>query len=152
MAITGLPTTAFPPRFLAKRSYCTVSGKAPFSHLIYPVPVNGGLGMHVTLDLQGQARLGPNVEWVEREDYSVSSSIVPIFKKSSEGFWPGIRDRDISPAYAGLGPKIHGPETASADFYVQNCNTIGTTGLINLFGIESPGLTASLALARYVVG
>jgi L-2-hydroxyglutarate oxidase LhgO len=150
-AISGYGSAHLPARFLAKGSYCNVSGKSPFSRLIYPLPVPGALGIHVTLDLQSRARLGPDIEWVEHEDYSVSESAAGRFAAACEGFWPAVRSRAITPAYAGLRPKIHGPGKASADFVIQTAHDHGVKGLVNLFGIESPGLTASLAIARHVV-
>lgn len=149
-AITSLPPEAFPPRFLAKGSYCDVSGKAPFTHLIYPIPVAGGLGIHVTLDLQGRARLGPNVEWIDQENYSVSQSLAAEFQKACEGFWPKIRHRNVTPSYCGIRPKISGPDQSVSDFHIKTGSLIGAPRLINLFGIESPGLTSGLAIARYV--
>ncbi len=149
-AITSLPAEAFPPRFLAKGSYCDVSGKAPFTHLIYPIPVAGGLGIHVTLDLQGRARLGPNVEWIDQENYSVSQSLAAEFQKACEGFWPKIRHRNITASYCGIRPKISGPDQSVSDFHIKTGSSIGAPRLINLFGIESPGLTSALAIARYV--
>jgi L-2-hydroxyglutarate oxidase LhgO len=150
MALTSLPTANFPPRFLAKGSYCSVSGKAPFTHLIYPIPVPGALGIHVTLDMQGHARLGPNIEWVDHENYTVSETIVLEFLKACEGFWPGIRDRAISTAYCGIRPKISGPNERALDFYIATGHSLGAPRLVNLFGIESPGLTSALAISRYV--
>lgn len=149
-SIAGLDPLLLPPRFLAKGSYCSVSGKSPFSHLIYPVPVPGALGTHVTVDMQGRARLGPNIEWVEEEDYSVSDRIVPEFVAAVEGYWPGIRDREVTASYCGIRPKVHGPNQNAADFVIQGPKTHGVTGLVNLFGIESPGLTSSLAIADFV--
>ncbi len=150
MALTGLSSSYFPPRYLAKGSYCNVSGKLPFSHLIYPLPVPGALGIHVTLDMQGAAKLGPSIEWVDREDHTVSEHIIPEFRKAFEGFCPKIRDRRISAAYCGIRPKISGPNTNAADFFIETGKSIGAPTLINLLGIESPGLTSSLAIARHV--
>ena len=151
-AMNGYDTAHLPPRFLAKGNYCNIAGRSPFSRLVYPIPVPGALGIHVTLDLQGRARLGPNIEWIDHEDYSVSDAIIPEFTRACEGFWPGIRSREIATAYCGIRPKIHGPDKASADFLIQGPQTHGIPGMVNLFGIESPGLTSSLALASYVRG
>ena len=138
MALDSLPTANFPPRFLAKGSYCSVSGKAPFKHLIYPVPVQGALGIHVTLDMQGDARLCPNIEWVDHESYTVSETIVPEFLKACEAFWPGIRDRAISTAYRGIRPKISGPNESVSDFYIATGHSLGAPRLVNLFLGSSP--------------
>jgi L-2-hydroxyglutarate oxidase LhgO len=150
-AICGFDPRHLPPRHLAKGSYCNVSGKSPFSHLVYPVPVPGALGVHVTLDMQGGARLGPNIEWVDDEDYAVSDSIIPEFRRACEGFWPGVRDRELATAYAGIRPKICSPDQTSADFLIQTSSEHGVEGLINLFGIESPGLTSAMAIANHVL-
>ncbi len=149
-AIDGVDKTRLPQRFLAKGSYCSVSGRSPFSHLIYPIPVPGALGIHVTLDLGGRIRLGPNIEWVEVLDYGVAQSIVPQFAEACLKFWPGIKDREISPAYCGIRPKLHGTEAGFADFVIEGPRQHGVAGLVNLFGIESPGLTSSLAIGRHV--
>ena len=148
--LEGYDRSLLPPRFLAKGSYCNVVGRSPFSRLIYPIPVPGALGTHVTLDQQGRARLGPNIEWVESENYYVSDRIVEEFAKACEGFWPGVRDRELTPAYCGIRPKVHGPQEAFADFIIQGPDAHGVPGLVNLFGIESPGLTSSLAVANRV--
>ena len=149
-AIAGIDKASLPPRFLAKGSYCSVSGRSPFRHLIYPVPVPGALGTHVTLDLNGAVRLGPNLEWVTELDYSVSDSIAAQFAGACQGFWPGVRDRELTPSYCGIRPKLHGPGTSFADFMVHGPDQHGVDGLVNLFGIESPGLTSSLAIGRLV--
>lgn len=150
-AIDGYDVRHLPPRFLAKGSYCSVSGTSPFHHLIYPIPVPGALGVHVTLDMQGQARLAPDIEWVEDEDYSVSNSIAFKFIKACEGFWPEVNLRKLTASYAGIRPKIHAEGQKSADFLVQSSQCHGVSGLINLFGIESPGLTSSIAISNYLL-
>ncbi|MGH7152362.1 MAG: NAD(P)/FAD-dependent oxidoreductase, partial [Acetobacteraceae bacterium] len=129
----------------------TLSGRSPFSRLIYPVPVPGGLGVHLTVDLGGQARFGPDVEWIDRIDYTVDPARAEKFYAAVRRYWPGLRDGALQPGYAGIRPKIVPPSVASQDFVVQGPQTHGVRGLINLFGIESPGLTASLALADYVL-
>ena len=149
--LKGYVDAHLPPQFFAKGSYCNVSGKSPFSHLIYPIPVAGALGIHLTLDMQGKIRLGPNIEWVAEEDYSVSHAIETEFARACESFWPELREREISSAYSGVRPKIHGPATKWADFMIQGPSTHNVRGLVNLFGIESPGLTASLAIAEHVL-
>ena len=151
-SLAGYDMRHLPPRFLAKGNYCSVSGKAPFQRLIYPIPVAGALGIHLTLDLGGAARLGPNIEWVTELDYGVPPDIAEKFKLACAGFWPGIATRELTPSYCGIRPKVHGPEQAFGDFIVQGPKTHGVPGLVNLFGIESPGLTSSLALARHVAG
>jgi L-2-hydroxyglutarate oxidase LhgO len=148
-SLAGLPE-CLPPRFLAKGSYCSVSGKSPFQRLVYPVPVPGALGIHVTLDLQGALRLGPDITWVDRLDYSVADDIPARFFESCRRFWPGIDGRALAPSYCGIRPKIHGPDQNFADFRIDGVEIHGLRGLVNLFGIESPGLTSALAIARHV--
>ncbi len=149
--IVGMPPERVPAAYYAKGSYFTLTGRAPFSRLIYPVPVPGGLGVHLTIDLGGQARFGPDVEWVDRIDYMVDPARAEKFYAAVRRYWPGLKDGAIQPGYAGIRPKIVPPSVASQDFVIQGPQTHGVPGLINLFGIESPGLTASLALADHVV-
>jgi L-2-hydroxyglutarate oxidase LhgO len=149
-AVAGFDSRRLPPRFLAKGSYCTVSGRSPFSHLIYPMPVPGALGTHVTLDMSGAVRLGPDIAWISEIDYRVSSAIEAVFAKACASYWPGVRDRVLTASYCGVRPKIHGPDQSFADFAIEGAASHGVPGLVNLFGIESPGLTASLAIAEYV--
>jgi L-2-hydroxyglutarate oxidase LhgO len=151
-AVEGIDAGSLPPRFLAKGNYCTVSGRSPFARLIYPIPVPGALGTHVTLDLDGHIRLGPNIEWVDQLEYSVSVDVAAQFRIACRSFWPGVEDREITPSYCGIRPKVHGPDQAFADFVIDGPSRNGVPGLVNLFGIESPGLTSSLAIARYAVG
>ena len=139
-----------PPRYLAKGSYCSVSGKSPFTHLVYPVPVAGALGIHATLDLAGGLRLGPDIQWVDTVRYILSPALSEVFAASVSSYWPAVRDRALTSSYCGIRPKIHSPQEAFADFMIQGTADHGVQGLVNLFGIESPGLTASLALARHV--
>jgi L-2-hydroxyglutarate oxidase LhgO len=148
--VDGLPARHVPKAFYAKGSYFTLSGRAPFSRLIYPVPEPGGLGVHLTLDLGGQARFGPDVEWVDAPDYRVDPRRADAFYARIRAYWPGLTDGALSPGYAGVRPKICGPGEPAADFRVDGPEKHGVPGLINLFGIESPGLTASLALAEDV--
>ncbi len=136
------------PRQFAKGSYFSLAGAAPFSRLVYPVPSQGGLGVHLTLDLAGQARFGPDVEWVEREDYDVESHRADSFYAEVRRYWPELPDGALQPAYAGIRPKLHGPGELAPDFLVQREDDHGVHGLVNLLGIESPGLTACLALAE----
>ncbi len=149
--ITGMPSERVPRAYYAKGNYFTLSGRSPFSRLIYPVPVPGGLGVHLTIDLGGQARFGPDVQWIEAVDYSVDPARAERFYAAVRRYWPALPDHVLQPGYAGIRPKIVPPEIAAQDFVVQGPRTHGVSGLINLFGIESPGLTASLALADYVV-
>jgi L-2-hydroxyglutarate oxidase LhgO len=139
-----------PDAYLAKGNYFSLAGRSPFSRLIYPVPEPGGLGVHLTLDLGMQARFGPDVEWVQTEDYSVNPQRAEVFYQAIRQYWPGLKDESLQPAYAGIRPKIVPQGAADADFQVQGPAEHGINGLVNLFGIESPGLTASLALAEWV--
>lgn len=148
--ITGYPEALLPPRFLAKGSYFSVSGRSPFRHLVYPMPVAGALGIHLTLDLANQVKLGPDIEWVDTADYVVDPSRETAFRNAVGRYWPGVADRTLYPGYSGLRPKIHGPDAVFADFVVQGPREHGVSGLVNLFGIESPGLTSSLAIADYI--
>lgn len=148
--IEGLAPGLVPREYFAKGSYFTLPGRAPFSRLVYPVPVAGGLGVHLTLDLGGQARFGPDVEWVEEIDYRVNPARAAGFYAAIRRYWPELPDGVLEPAYAGIRPKIVPPEVAGQDFVIQGPETHGVAGLVNLFGIESPGLTASLALAEMV--
>lgn len=149
--IAGLNPALVPRSYYAKGSYFTLPGRSPFSRLIYPVPVPGGLGVHLTLDLAGQARFGPDVEWVEEIDYRVDPTRAEGFYAAIRRYWPGLPEGGLMPAYAGIRPKIVPPGAPAQDFVIQGPQTHGLMGLINLFGIESPGLTASLALAEMVV-
>ncbi|MBV9118779.1 MAG: NAD(P)/FAD-dependent oxidoreductase [Acetobacteraceae bacterium] len=149
--IVGMPPERVPTAYYAKGNYFTLTGRSPFSRLIYPVPVPGGLGVHLTIDLGGQARFGPDVEWVDRIEYTVDPARAEKFYAAVRRYWPDLKDGAIQPGYAGIRPKIVPPSVAAQDFVVQGPQTHGVPGLVNLFGIESPGLTASLALADYVV-
>ena len=140
------------PTQLAKGNYFSLSGAAPFSRLVYPVPSHGGLGVHLTLDLGGQARFGPDVEWIDREDYDVDPHRADSFYAEVRKYWPELQDRALQPAYAGIRPKLHGPGKAAPDFLIQREDAHGLPGLVNLLGIESPGLTACLALAEEAAG
>ena len=149
-AIQDVPPETIPPAYFCRGVYFTLSGKTPFRHLVYPVPPPGGLGVHITLDLAGQARFGPDVEWISSVDYTVNPSRGEAFYAAVRRYWPGLRDGALQPGYAGIRPKISGPTEPAADFVVQGPSTHGVPGLVNLYGIESPGLTASLALADEV--
>lgn len=149
-ALHGMPQALVPPLFMAKGNYYSLRGRAPFSRLVYPVPEPGGLGVHLTLDLGGQARFGPDVEWVESEDYRVDPRRADAFEEEIRRYWPGLPEGALQPAYAGIRPKISGPGESAADFVLQGPAQHGQAGLMHLFGIESPGLTASLALGERV--
>ncbi|MHA3904606.1 NAD(P)/FAD-dependent oxidoreductase [Castellaniella sp. WN] len=150
-AIDGLPPDSIPAGRYAKGNYYALSGKAPFSRLIYPVPEPGGLGVHLTLDLGGQARFGPDVEWVDAIDYSVDPARADGFYAAIRRYWPDLRDGALRPDYAGIRPKLAVPAGQDADFVIQDVRTHGVPGLVNLYGIESPGLTACLAIADEVI-
>jgi L-2-hydroxyglutarate oxidase LhgO len=148
-SIAGLPRETIPPLRYAKGNYFQLLGRAPFTRLIYPVPETGGLGVHLTLDLGGQAKFGPDVEWVERLDYTVDAARGARFYAAIRTYWPALPDDALVPGYAGIRPKL--PATDSvADFMIQGKDAHGVEGLINLYGIESPGLTSSLAIGEYV--
>lgn len=147
----GLGAAHVPVAHYAKGNYFTLSGKAPFSRLIYPVPEAAGLGVHLTLDLGGQAKFGPDVQWVDSpDDLAVDPSRGDAFYAEVRRYWPGLRDGALVPGYAGMRPKIHGPDAAAADFVIQGPSVHGIAGLVNLFGIESPGLTSALAIGEHV--
>lgn len=148
--IEGMPEGSVPSLRLAKGNYFTLVGRSPFTRLIYPVPVPGGLGTHLTLDLAGKARFGPDVEWIEKVDYGVDPTRAKLFSAAIRRYWPGLEDGRLQPGYAGIRPKI-APYGASQDFMIQDRRSHGVPGLINLFGIESPGLTSSLAIADHVL-
>lgn len=147
-SIKGVPPQTVPQLKYAKGNYFTLSGKTSFRHLVYPVPVAGGLGTHLTLDLAGQARFGPDVEWVDAINYDVDARSKDSFVKAIARYWPRISDFELHASYAGIRPKLDA--SGAQDFAVQTPNDHGIAGLYNLYGIESPGLTASLALADYV--
>jgi L-2-hydroxyglutarate oxidase LhgO len=147
--IHGLPASFVPPAYLSKGSYFTLAGPAPFRRLVYPVPIPGGAGVHLTLDLAGQARFGPDVEAVERIDYTVQPERARAFYAAIRRYWPALPVGALQPGYAGIRPKIV-PADQTQDFVIQGPAQHGLDGLINLFGIESPGLTASLAVAESV--
>ena len=146
----GLPAAGRPRQFFAKGSYFSLAGRTPFTHLVYPLPEPGGLGVHLTLDLAGQARFGPDVEWVDGLDYQVEPQRAEGFYAAIRRYWPGLSDGALQPAYSGIRPKISGPGEPAADFRIDGPAQHGVPGLVNLFGIESPGLTACLAIADEV--
>jgi L-2-hydroxyglutarate oxidase LhgO len=148
--IDGYAREHAPRELYAKGNYYALTRRSPFSRLVYPVPEPGGLGVHLTLDLAGQARFGPDVEWVDAIDYRVDPARGERFYAAIRRYWPGLQDGALAPGYAGIRPKISGPGEPAADFVIQGPDVHGVPGLVNLFGIESPGLTASIALADHV--
>ena len=155
--IDGLGAAHIPRAWFAKGNYYALAGRSPFSRLVYPVPEPGGLGVHLTLDLAGQARFGPDVEWLDVTspdaiDYAVDPARSALFYAAIRRYWPSLPDGALAPAYSGVRPKLQGPGEPARDFMLQGPEAHGVAGLVNLFGIESPGLTASLAIAVEVLG
>jgi len=150
-SISGIPAARVPPLHYAKGNYFSLAGRSPFSRLVYPVPEAGGLGVHISIDLAGQARFGPDVEWIEDIAYDVDPRRADGFYAEVRRYWPGLRDGALQPAYSGIRPKLGPAGTPAADFVVEGPEDHGVPGLVNLFGIESPGLTASPAIAACVV-
>ena len=146
----GVPGRAIPELWYARGRYFTYSGAAPFSHLVYPLPEPGGLGIHLTLDLAGGARFGPDVCWLDSPDYSVDPGAATDFAAAIRRWWPALEESRLLPGYAGVRPKLVGPGMGEGDFRIDGPSVHGVAGLINLFGIESPGLTACLAIAGVV--
>jgi L-2-hydroxyglutarate oxidase LhgO len=147
----GYPAERVPPLVLCKGNYFSYAGKPVFSRLIYPVPVDGGIGIHITLDLAGRMRFGPDVEWLQREDYAVDPARAEAFYARIRSYWPNLPDNALMPAYSGIRPKLSGPGVPQQDFMIDGPLQHGLPGLVNLFGIESPGLTSSLSIADEVV-
>lgn len=149
--LEGFPEERVPPSYYCKGNYYSLSGcRAPFSSLIYPAPEQAGLGVHLTLDLAGQARFGPDVEWIERIDYDVDPGRSDGFYAAVRKYWPGLPDGALQPGYAGIRPKVQAPGEPAADYVIQGPADHGVPGLVNLFAIESPGMTSSLAIADHV--
>lgn len=148
--IEGVPAESVPRQVLAKGHYFGCLGRPAFSRLIYPAPVEGGLGIHLTVDLAGRMRFGPDVEWVERAEYTVDPARAPAFEAAIRRYWPGLPTGRLTPDYAGIRPKLSGPGEPARDFVVDGPAEHGLTGLVQLFGIESPGLTSALSLAEDV--
>jgi L-2-hydroxyglutarate oxidase LhgO len=149
-AIDGVPAGTIPPTYYAIGHYYTLSGKAPFNRLVYPVARQDWLGVHVTIDLGGQVKFGPDFAWIDRIDYTFDESREQAFYAAIRRYYPGLKDGALHPGYTGIRPKIHGPGTPGPDFMIQGPRDHGIPGLVNLYGIESPGLTSSLAIAEYV--
>jgi L-2-hydroxyglutarate oxidase LhgO len=153
-AIDGFPSAHIPEIHLAKGNYFSLSGRAPFRHLIYPLPEPGGLGVHVTPDLGGQVKFGPDVEWLPHDapiDFAVDPRRADLFVDIIRRYWPALPDDALVPAYSGIRPKLSGPKDPAADFMIAGPRDHGVAGLVNLFGIDSPGLTSSMAIAEHVV-
>ncbi len=151
-ALADFPKAHVPPGYLCKGNYFTLTGvKSPFRRLIYPAPEQAGLGVHVTLDLAGQARFGPDVEWVDTIDYNVDPKRADSFYAAIRRYWPGLPDGALAPGYAGMRPKLQRKGEPARDFVIEGPADHGVPGVVNLYGIESPGLTASLAIADMVV-
>jgi L-2-hydroxyglutarate oxidase LhgO len=148
--LEGFPSDRGPRQWLAKGNYFTLTPRPPFRRLIYPVPEPGGLGVHLTLDLAGRARFGPDVEWIESMDYAVNPARGERFQAAIRRYWPDLPDGALQPGYAGIRPKLGPKGSPAQDFVIQGPADHGVPGLVNLFGIESPGLTASLAIADHV--
>jgi L-2-hydroxyglutarate oxidase LhgO len=149
-SIRGVPDNAIPGQYFAKAHYFTLSGRPPFRRLVYPVGHGSWLGVHVTIDLGGQVRFGPDIEWVDTVDYAFDHSREPLFYEAIRRYYPGLKDNALQPGYTGIRPKISKKGETPADFRIDGPAQHGVPGLVNLFGIESPGLTASMAIAREV--
>jgi L-2-hydroxyglutarate oxidase LhgO len=150
--ISGYPQALLRKPYYAKGNYFSCRGASPFRHLVYPMPGEAGLGVHATLDLSGRTRFGPDVEWVSEIAYDVDPSRCASFYEAIREYWPGLPDDALQPDFAGIRPKITGPGEPAADFVIEGGDTHGVPGLVNLLGIESPGLTASLAIGERVAG
>lgn len=155
--IEGLPAEQIPKAYFAKGNYFSLSGKSPFSHLIYPIPEPGGLGVHLTLDMGGQAKFGPDVEWLEiEEEGQISYAVDPIrgesFYAAVRQYWPGLKDGALQADYSGVRAKIVPPNAPAGDFCFNGPTQHHLQGLFNLYGFESPGLTSCLAIARHLEG
>ncbi|MCC3304670.1 NAD(P)/FAD-dependent oxidoreductase [Sneathiella sp. HT1-7] len=150
-SISGLAPAHIPTRYLTKGSYFTMTARAPFSHLIYPVPNTASLGIHVTLDLAGQIRFGPDQEWIDQIDYEVDPARCTDFYEAIRRYFPALPDDSLIPAYSGIRPKVQTPDGAAADFVLSGEQNHNIPGLVNLFGMESPGLTASLRIGEAVM-
>jgi L-2-hydroxyglutarate oxidase LhgO len=149
-ATEGYPSERVPPLYLGKGSYFGFAGRPAFSRLIYPVPIPGGLGVHVTLDMAGRMRFGPDVEWIDEENYDVDAGRAAAFYARIRDYWPGLPDNGLVPDYSGIRPKLTGPKEPAVDFMIDGPNEHGVPRLVHLFGIESPGLTSALSLAEEI--
>ena len=149
-SIAGIPPQTIPPTWYAIGHYYTLTGSAPFRRLVYPVARQDWLGVHVTVDLGGQVKFGPDFAWIDRIDYRFDTGREPAFYQAIRRYYPGLKDGALQPGYTGIRPKIAGPGDPMPDFVIQGPRAHGVAGLVNLYGIESPGLTSSLAIADYV--
>ena len=150
-ATGGYPRERVPRLFFGKGNYFSYTGRPVFSRLIYPVPIRGGLGVHVTLDMSGRMRFGPDVEWVDEENYEVNAANAAAFYARIRDYWPALPDNGLVPDYAGIRPKLTGPDEPAADFMIDGPAQHGVSRLVHLFGIESPGLTSALSIAEEVI-
>ncbi|HKE44057.1 MAG TPA: NAD(P)/FAD-dependent oxidoreductase [Steroidobacteraceae bacterium] len=150
--IEGFPAARIPQRHFAKGNYFDCAGPSPFRRLVYPMPASAGLGIHATLDLAGKVRFGPDVEWIDEIDYAVDAARSSQFYAAIRTYWPSLRDGALTPSYAGVRPKLTGPNEPAADFRIETPREHGVDGIVNLLGIESPGLTASLAIGSQIAG
>ena len=148
--IEGYAPERIPRMHMARGNYFTVAARSPFHHLIYPVPHDAGLGIHATLDLGRRVRFGPDVEWIDRIDYAVNLARAPQFYEAIRRYWPKLADGALLPDYTGIRPKLQGPGEPPVDFRIETAVDHGMVGLVNLLGIDSPGLTSSLAIGDYV--
>ena len=151
----GLGAQHIPREYFAKGSYFSLAGKSPFSRLVYPAPQDAWLGVHLTLDLGDQAKFGPDMQWLDVQnpdyiDYSVDPARADSFYAAVRSYWPALQDGALQPSYSGVRPKIYGPSQKAPDFCIQGPQVHGIAGLVNLFGIESPGLTSSMAIGEYI--
>ena len=150
-SLKGFPSEHIPETHYAKGNYFALNDKNPFTHLIYPIPEEAGLGVHLTIDLGGQAKFGPDVEWIDTIDYNVNPLRGKKFYRAIRDYWPGLRDDTLIPSYSGIRPKLKGQGNPPMDFIFSGPSTHGVQGLVNLYGIESPGLTASLLIADLAI-
>ena len=148
--IADYPRSRIPRRFFAKGNYFALRGRSPFTHLVYPMPAQAGLGVHATFDLAGRVRFGPDVEWIDTLDYSVDAGRARNFYDAIRMYWPALPDKALDPAYAGIRPKLVGPGKPATDFLIETPRDHSLPGLVNLLGIESPGFTSCLAIAEMV--
>jgi L-2-hydroxyglutarate oxidase LhgO len=151
LSIDDAPPGEIPETLYAKGNYFVYAGRSPFRHLLYPLPEDGGLGVHATLDLGGRTRFGPDVEWTDAVDYSLDSRRAEQFYAAVRRYWPELPEDSLSPGYVGVRPKLSGPGEPPADFKIETLGDPGEAQIVHLFGIESPGLTASLAIADHVL-
>lgn len=148
--LRGQPEELIPNAYFCKGNYFTLAGRSPFGRLIYPMPNDAGLGVHLTLDMGGQAKFGPDTEWVDHEDYTLDARRADAFYEAVRSYWPALPDGALNPGYTGIRPKIVGPGSPAADFIIADPSSHGIPQMVNLFGLESPALTACLAIAQKV--